>query len=42
MKLSKISNAILDFERVLELDENHVNAALAKANCLNMRIMKAV
>jgi tetratricopeptide (TPR) repeat protein len=29
--------AISDFSRVLDLDENHVNAAFARASCLNLK-----
>ena len=30
--------AIKDFSKVLILDENHVNAAFARASCLNLKV----
>lgn len=36
-KLGNIDLAIDDFTRVLNLDENHVNAAFARASCLNLK-----
>ena len=33
--MGKIENAIFDFSEVLKLDPDHVNAAYAKAACLN-------
>ena len=36
-KLSKIDSAIRDYSKVLTLDENHVNAAFARASCLNLQ-----
>ncbi len=36
-KLGNIELAIDDFSKVLCLDENHVNAAFARAACLNLK-----
>lgn len=33
--MGQIENAISDFSEVLKLDSDHVNAAYAKAACLN-------
>jgi tetratricopeptide (TPR) repeat protein len=34
-KMGKIEEAIVNFSEVLKSDPNHVNAAFAKAACLN-------
>lgn len=37
-KLGNIDLAIEDFTRVLNLDDNHVNATFARASCLNLKV----
>ena len=35
--MGQIDMAIEDFSKVLSLDESHVNAAFARASCLNLK-----
>jgi len=38
MKLQIIDTAIYNFEEVLRIDPDNVNAALLKASCLNIQV----
>ena len=38
MKLGRIEKALNDFEQVLRIDPDNVNAALTKASCLNLKV----
>lgn len=38
MQQGMIEKALVDFERVLKLDPDNVNAALTKASCLNLKV----
>jgi len=38
MQLGRIERALSDFEQVLRIDPDNVNAALTKASCLNLKV----
>lgn len=40
MKLGRIERALIDFEQVLRIDPDNVNAALTKASCLNLKVIE--